>query len=850
YIPIPLLSVYLDIKYYDNIPTSVCRDYQNSVKAIIEIGTAKELPDIQRNFLEQIAPNIAIAINTANSRTQMQVLLKQSQQQAEELQLKQKEMLYTNEKLQNQSEELQSQSEEMQTQQEELRQTNEILEERTRNLEQQKAEIQQKNLSLEANRIEMEKAQTAIVLKAEELELASKYKSEFLANMSHELRTPLNSLLILAQLLAENKPGTLNEKQIEYANTINSAGKDLLTLINDILDLSKVEAGKIEVQLENVLLQDLLTTIEQKFKPIAEYKELEFVITIDFDVHPTLRTDGQRVKQVINNLLSNAFKFTSKGSVKIAVQHPTEVPTNIGGQQLELNKTIAISVIDTGIGIPKDKLQVIFEAFQQADGSTNRKYGGTGLGLSISRQLARLLGGELTLTSDNKGSVFTLYLPEDISTETANTKDTIETTEEPLLIKEEPSSEIKPEHSPKPIPDDRDGLKLDDKSILFIEDDRKFSNILMELALENNFKCLLAEDGITGVQLAEQYNPSAIILDVGLPELNGWSVMERLKDNPKTRHIPVHFMSASDQSMDAKKMGAIGYLLKPVTMEKLGEAFKKIESFLSKTVKKLLVVADNEAHQQKIIELVDNDYIQVEIAENTANACQQLQTMLYDSVILDIDIEQGYGGKLLKKMQQAENYPCKVPIIVYADRDLTSDEKDLLTNCSDDLPIKSVCSPERLLDEATLFLHQVESKLPNEKRDMLRMVHDKETILKHKKVIIIDDDVRNVYALATILEEYDMEVICATDGKDGLSKLQPDIAIILMDIMMPEMDGYETMREIRKQHKYSKLPIIALTAKAMKDDKAKCLEAGANDYLAKPVDADKLLSLMRVWLYR
>ena len=822
--------------------------YEDNLKGVIEIGSSVEISDIQRNFLEQVMPNIGIAVNTAESRTKMQALLEQSQQQSEELQEKQKEMQQTNEELQSQSEELQAQSEEMQSQQEELRQTNEILEERTRGLEQQKSETQEKNRILENNRIEMEKAQVemekaqaAIILKAEELELASKYKSEFLANMSHELRTPLNSLLILAKLLADNKPGTLNEKQVEYAQTINSAGKDLLTLINDILDLSKVEAGKIEVQWENVLLSELLTKIGQKFKPIAEDKELEFTTSIDLDINQSLRTDSQRLKQIINNLLSNAFKFTTKGSVKIIVQHPTEIPSSIEGNKLILNKTIAINVKDTGIGIPKDKQQAIFEAFQQADGSTSRKYGGTGLGLSISRQLSRLLGGELTLTSDDKGSIFTLYLPE--STPKSTITQIEPALEKPLLNKGNYSPSI-PLPKLQPIPDDRDNLQSGDKTILFIEDDRKFSSILTDLSNEKGFKHLLAEDGITGVQLAKQYKPSAIILDVGLPELNGWSVMERLKDNPETRHIPVHFMSASDQSMDAKKMGAIGYLLKPVSMEKLTDAFKRIEHFLTRTVKKLLIVTDVELHKKKIIELVNEEGIQIQQEAIVESAFQNLQTVTYDCIILDIDTEQGSGSHLLEMMNQ-DRTNCQVPIIVYAERDLTIAEETLLMRCSDAIPIKSVNSPERLLDEATLFLHQIEAKLPDDKRDMLHMVHDKEAILKNKKVLIVDDDVRNVFALATILEENNMETICAINGQEGLEllELNNDTAIVLMDIMMPEMDGYEAMREIRKQPKHHKLPIISLTAKAMKDDKAKCIEAGANDYLAKPVDDGLVVSV-------
>jgi len=416
--------------------------------------------------------------------------------------------------------------------------------------------------------------------------------------------------------------------------------------------------------------------------------------------------------------------------------------------------------------------------------------------------------------------------------------------EEPLLSK-------KIESLLQPISDDRDNLQPKDKTILFVEDDRKFSKILMELAISKDFKCLLAEDGITGVQLAEQYKPSAIILDVGLPELNGWSVMERLKDNPETRHIPVHFMSASDQSMDAKKMGAIGYLLKPVSMERLTDAFKQIEQFLTRTVKNLLIVADTESHRQKIIELVSEEGIQVHQETKIESAFQNLHTVTYDCIILDIDIEQGSGVDLLEMMNQDRTH-CQIPIIVYANRNLTTEKETLLMRCSDSIPIKSVSSPERLLDETTLFLHQIEAKLPDNKRDMLHMVHDKEAILKNKKVLIVDDDVRNVFALATVLEENNMETVCAVNGQEGLKLLEKhqDTAIVLMDIMMPEMDGYEAMQAIRKQHKYHKLPIIALTAKAMKDDKAKCIEAGANDYLAKPVDTDKLMSLMRVWLYR
>ncbi|MFK5969549.1 MAG: response regulator [Candidatus Marithrix sp.] len=819
--------------------------YEGKLKGIIEIGTTREFTKIQRNFLEKSMLNIGIAINTANSRVQMHELLEQSQQQAEELQR-------TNEELRSQSVELQNQSEELQAQQEELRQNNEVLEERTKDLEYQKFEMQEKNQALETSKIEMEKiqiemekTQAAIVIKAEEIEVVSKYKSEFLANMSHELRTPLNSLLILSQLLAENSNDNLDKKQVEYAKTINSAGNDLLTLINDILDLSKVEAGKVDVQWEPVVLKDLLMIIERKFLPIANDKQIKFSFTITDDMPKILLTDSQRIKQIINNLLSNALKFTEEGEVKLIVQRPIKIPTNL--DMLEPDKTISITVIDSGIGIPDDKQQSIFEAFQQADGSTSRRYGGTGLGLSISRKLAHLLGGELTLVSkEDQGSTFTLYLPEKYDESFQELLKISELTEPSLLTKEYQSPNA------KLLADDRNDLSSKDKTILIIEDDRKFANIIRDLAHDKGFKCLLAEDGIIGLQLAIEHKPSAIILDIGLPKLDGLTVMEKLKNNADIRHIPVHFMSATDQSIDAKKMGAIGYLVKPINMEKLQEAFQKIESFLAKTIKTLLIVADSKPNQQKIIDLVTDKNLQIEISINSENACQKLLTKTYDCVILDMDLEQGLGSKLLERMQQEKGQPCKIPIIVYANRDLTTEEKTLLLHCSDEIPIKHVSSPEFLVDEVTLFLHQIESDLSINKRNMLHMVHDKKAILKGKKVLIVDDDERNIFALATILENHDAEIICGVNGKEGLELLEynQDIAIVLMDIMMPEMDGYEAIQKIRTQKKHDKLPIIALTAKAMKDDKAKCIAAGANDYLAKPIDTDKLLSLMRVWLYR
>ncbi|HIE03045.1 MAG TPA: response regulator [Thiotrichaceae bacterium] len=850
--------------------------YEGTLKAVIELATFHLLTEIQLEFVNEVMPSIGIAINTAQSRSKMQFLLQQSESQkteleiqASELQIKQKELKETNKALQSQSEilqhqaielqnqqeelqqtneELQTQSEELQTQQEELTQSNEELEKRTFDLELQKQEIREKNEFLE-------KAQQALETKAKELELASQYKSEFLANMSHELRTPLNSLLILAQLLAENTENNLTDKQVEYARTMHSAGSDLLKLINEILDLSKVESGKMEIKVDLLPLLELVETLDMKFQPVAEEKGIAFNISLADNLPMIIYTDAQRLIQIINNLLSNAFKFTEQGEVKLEICRPDE-GFDVSNQTLKADNTVMISVSDTGIGIPKDKQQVIFEAFQQVDGTTCRSYGGTGLGLSISRQLVRLLCGEIQLHSEEgRGSTFTFYLPESIATSLPQAPPILltppATSVKPVDFVESSIIGVEPTCSDENLIDDRDNLQPDDKSILIIEDDRKFSQILIELAREKKFKCLLAEEGKTGLQLAENYKPDAIILDIGLPQIDGWTVIERLKENPNTRHIPVHFMSASDHRQDAKKMGAIGYLLKPMGMTELRYAFKKIDRFISQTLKNLLILIDQEQHHQEILKLLDNDNVQSTIAKTQAIALEHLKKTHFDCIVLDIEIEQSSGIKLLEQLYREEKL-SQIPVIIYAERELTESEETVLHQYEENLTIKAVSSPARLLDETTLFLHQVEAKLPNEKQKMLRMVHDKKAILTGKKVLLVDDDIRNTYALMTFLDSLDMEVTVGNNGKEALALLEehPDIDIVLMDIMMPELDGYETMRQIRTQARFRKLPIIALTAKAMKGDKTKCIEAGANDYLSKPVDTEKLISLMRVWLYR
>ncbi|MCP4695729.1 MAG: response regulator [Gammaproteobacteria bacterium] len=822
--------------------------YENTVKGVIELASFTAFTEIQLEFIRQMMPAIAIAVTTAESRTKMQVLLEQSQAQAEELQSQSEEMRIQQEKLQHTNEELQSQSEELQSQQEELRQTNEELGSRTMDLEKEREGIRIKNRQLE-------KTQQAIQIKADELELASKYKSEFLANMSHELRTPLNSLLILAELLANNKDKNLNEKQVECARTIHASGIDLLALINEILDLSKVEAGKITIHVEEMPLENLIKSLQRKFLHVAEERSVSFDIKTAKNFPPKLHTDIQRLQQILNNLLSNAFKFTEQGGVTLEMRRPA-ADENLSRSELDPAKAVSISVSDTGIGIPKDKQKLVFEAFQQADGTTSRRFGGTGLGLSITRQLVQLLGGEIQVYSEeNKGSRFTVYLPERLSQHTA--EDARQTAASapaddnaPLKENIETAAVAIAEEE---IEDDRENLNPGDKSLLIIEDDAEFSHTLANLAREKKFKALIAGDGRHGLQMAEYYRPSAIILDVGLPQMDGWSVMEKLKDNSDTRHIPVHFVSGTDHHADAKKMGAIGYSLKPVSMGDLGNAFDKIEHFIKSMLRDVLIVTDNEQHSRVISEIVGSERVELTVAVTLAEAGRHLHDNECDCIILDVSVEQDAGIELLIQLCKKQTI-SQTPVIIYSERDLTQQENAALNKCANanDLTVKTVRSSERLLGEATLFLHQVEAQLPKEQQQMLQMEHDKEAILTNRKIILADDDMRNIFALCAILEEKGMEVITGTNGEEALDLLDEheDIDLVLMDIMMPKMDGYEAMRKIRAQPRFSKLPIIALTAKAMKDDRTKCIEAGANDYLSKPIESNKLISLMRVWLYQ
>ena len=835
--------------------------FEETVLGVFLLGSQTRFTDLDKTFIEQIMKNSAILLNTAKSRQTINALLKEAQNRQKELkeknttleaqtqelresqaelQAQQEELRVVNEELEEQTRALKESEAELQAQQEELQVTNEELEEQAQSLEEQKENIHKKN-------IDLLEAQESIQAKAEELEIASKYKSEFLANMSHELRTPLNSILILSQLLSGNKNAALTEKQVESARAIHSSGEDLLTLINEILDLSKVEAGKVELMPEELPLKTLMADIERIFRDLAQEEETDFQIETRVPVSHTMYTDPLRLQQVLRNLVTNAFKFTDKGRVTLDISRPEEALCQ--GYDFTPQTALAFAVKDSGIGIPKEQQAVIFEAFQQADGSTSRKYGGTGLGLSISRELSKLLGGFIMLESEEgKGSVFTVVIPERLA---AQEEQPATQATRPAPAKKTTPPAPKSQKLPAArdfVADDRKEIRSGDKSLLIIEDDPNSAKIMRDFSRERGFKCIIADDGETGLHFADFYKPSAIILDIGLPGIDGWTVLERLKANTELRHIPVHFMSAADSSLDAMRMGAIGFLTKPVTLEKVEETFSKIENIITRPVRKLLVVEDDEVQSQSIRELIGNGDVETEIVPTGAQAYEALTTRHFDCMILDLGLEDMSGFELLDQIRK--NPDCSnLPVIVYTGRDLSQEEDRQLRQYTDSVIIKGVKSPERLLEESALFLHRVEADLPKEKQNMLRLVHDKEKVLAGKTVLLVDDDMRNVFALSSVLEDKNMNIIIARDGVEGVEKTKghPEIDIILMDIMMPKMDGYEAMEEIRKTHK--DLPVIALTAKAMKGDKNKCIEAGANDYLAKPVDTDKLISMLRVWLY-
>ena len=843
--------------------------FEEELIGVIEIGSVHEYDIRTEEFVNASLKSIGISLHSAESRSKVRTLLTQTQAQADELRKQQEELKQTNEELQVQQEELRVANEELeeqtkalkkseqelQAQQEELRVINEELEEKTKSLEIQKKDVLDKNMELEVARANIEQ-------KAKELEISSKYKSEFLANMSHELRTPLNSLLILSRDLADNTKENLEEEQVESAEIIYKSGNDLLVLINEILDLSKIESGKMSLNLENIDLQDIGSNMNMQFRHVAEEKGLQFKVNIHEDAPQSILTDQQRMEQVLKNLLSNAMKFTHQGGITIEFKKPDE-SLKISREDLKKENALAISITDTGIGIPKDKQLAIFEAFQQVDGSTSRKYGGTGLGLSISRELSKLLGGEIHLTSEvNKGSVFTLIVPVELNSENEELREKVEITRAENKARFNNQQKVKqPEKTPQNIQtndlpeenvkDDREDLNPDDRKILIIEDDKNFAQILKKQSREKGFKTIIALSGETGLTLARKYIPDAIILDLKLPGIDGMDVLDVLKDDPKTRHIPVHMMSAYEETIDAFKKGAIGYLMKPPKSEELEQVFTKLEDYIQRKMKDLLLVEDDENMRKSIKTVIGEGDVKITAVGSGSDAIAKLEKGHFDCLVLDLGLPDMTGFELLKALDEHQTISVP-PVIVYTGKELTREENETLQKYTNTIIIKGVKSEERLLDETALFLHRVVDNMPQRQKKMITNLHDKDSLFTDKKILVVDDDMRNVFALSKILTGKGMKVSKAVNGKMALEVIEKEgnFDLVLLDIMMPEMDGYETTKRLREMPKFRNLPVIALTAKAMKDDRQKCIDAGANDYLAKPVNVDKLLSLMRVWLYR
>ncbi|MBI5629304.1 MAG: response regulator, partial [Elusimicrobia bacterium] len=787
--------------------------FEGQVKAVIELASFNRFSEIHLTFLEQLTESIGIVLNTIAATMRTEDLLKQSQSLAQELQ-----------------------------------KTNAELEEKARLLSEQKKEVEAKNREIEV-------ARQAIEEKAEQLALTSKYKSQFLANMSHELRTPLNSLLILARTLAENAEKNLLPKQVEFAKTIHSSGKDLLALINDILDLSKIESGTMSLEISEVRFQELQDYVERGFRQVAAEKGLEFSVEVDERLPNALNTDSKRLQQILRNLLSNALKFTEKGKVLLRMMVAK------GGWSREqelLNRAdcvLAFVVSDTGIGIPLDKQKIIFEAFQQVDMTTSRKYGGTGLGLSISREISKMLGGEINVQSTpGQGSTFFLYLPLSYTPPRPRPLELVTMEDvQAIAVKEAKSLEEEsqvPETLPIDIEDDRGAIQTEDRVILVIEDDVAYAQILRDMSRQAGFKALVATRGDSGLVLAHKYLPHAITLDLKLPDMDGWAVFDRLKHDPQTRHIPIHIMSVEEQVERGLSQGAFAYLVKPVSGEALSGALGKMRGYIDRPVKNLLVVEDNEAQRMSILELLNSGSIKITAASSGQEALEVLKRESFDCMVLDLKLPDMTGFELIRRLK-SELGSTETPIIVYTGKDLTKKEERQLRQVTQSIIVKDARSPERLLDEVALFMHQIVNQLPEAKRQLLEELYQSQPLLSDKTVLIVDDDVRNIFALTSVLERYRMKVVYAENGKAGLEILQttPGIDIVLMDVMMPDMDGYETMRAIRRIEQYKRLPIIALTAKAMKGDREKCIEAGASDYIPKPVEIEQLLSLLRVWLY-
>ncbi len=802
------------------------------VNGVVELGFLREVGRRELDFLELVAGNVGMAIEATVARQRLAEVLVETQSLNEELQVQQEELRTANEELEEQSRVLERSQASLEAQKLELEQSNE-------KLAVQAELLDQRNAALAAARIDVE-------ARASDLERASEYKSQFLANMSHELRTPLNSSLILAKLLADNAQGNLNEEQVRFAQTIYNAGNDLLALINDILDISKVEAGKLELAPEDVALQSVIDGLEAVFAPLARDKQLEFVIDLLPGLPEKVYTDRQRLEQILKNLLSNAVKFTDKGKVILRVS-----PGEAG--------LLRFAVIDTGVGVRQEQQGKIFDAFQQGDGTPSRRFGGTGLGLSISRDLARLLGGEVELSSvEGQGSTFTLLLPTQWAVAAPQ--------EAPPPIAADAGKPDTPAASPavspdsragaadasaaqRPFDDDRAAAPPPERKVLIIEDDPDFARILYDLAHEANYRALVAFTAEEGLQLAQEHQPQAVMLDIRLPDRSGLSVLQVLKDNPQTRHIPVHVISATDSGEAALHLGAIGYVRKPAERNQLLAIFDRLERRFTQKIKHILLVEDDARQRDSMVKLIEDEDIAITPVASGAEALEQLRSTIFDCMIMDLKLPDMQGSELLQLMSQQEiaSFP---PVIVYTGRSMTRAEEAELSKYSRSIIIKGARSPERLLDEVTLFLHKVESQLSSERQTMLKAVRSRDRVFEGRRILLVDDDVRNIFALTSAIEQKGALVEIARNGHEALDKLDavPDIDLVLMDIMMPVMDGLEATRRLRADPRFARLPVIAITAKAMKDDQEQCLAAGANDYLAKPIDLSRLYSLLRVWM--
>ncbi len=784
--------------------------FEGETLGVLEIGRLQPITTAEHDFVANSMESIAISLNSALSRKRILHLIEETQRQSEELQSQQEELRQLNEELEEYTQNLRQQQEELQV-------TNEELEEQTQ--------------LLEAKNNEVEAARHAVEQKSNQLEQSSQYKSEFLANMSHELRTPLNSLLILSKDLADNKGKNLTDDQVESAEIINKSGIDLLNLINEVLDLSKIEAGKMTLNLEDLNLKNWSQQVYKNFRHQTDAKALQLVVSLGDNLPNTLSTDTQRIDQIVKNLLSNAIKFTEHGNVTLSIHR-------------EGIDHIAISVSDTGIGIPIEKQGWIFEAFQQAEGGTARRYGGTGLGLSISRKLAELLGGEITVLSQaGKGATFKLLLPVKPPVPQYQHEEIAKPAPIKVFVKSEEFLNY------PSIEDDRNDLAEGDKFILIIEDDINFAKVVARQARQKGFKVISAATGEDGLVLAERYKPQAIILDIDLPGMDGNRVLAELKANPSTRHVPVHIMSGNERTIAPIKEGAVEYLTKPIDKAQLEEAFARMENFINRKMKNLLIIEDDPNARRVICKLIGNGDVKCMEAGSGEEGLRILENGEIDCIVLDLGLPDMSGFDFIHTLEQNDHFRTP-PIIIYTGRELSRAENDELERYAESIIIKGVKSEERLLDETALFLHRTINKLPEQQRDMITSMYDKDNVFQGLKVLVVDDDMRNVFALSKVLKERGMEVTKAENGLKALEALEntPDVQIVLMDIMMPEMDGYEAMRRIRAQIKYKNLPVLALTAKAMKDDRQKCIDAGANDYISKPIDVDRLLSLMRVWL--